>query len=74
MDYQFLLAEGFGLKEGNASFNPYFNGLSILTCGNVVDRARFKQGFNPYFNGLSILTTPHPLNIIVDNVTFQSLF
>ena len=56
MDYQFLrmaiLKNGIDLE----SFNPYFNGLSILTIPAKELRSKKWGGFNPYFNGLSILT------------------
>ena len=39
------------------SFNPYFNGYSILTESRKRDIFNFDtEGFNPYFNGYSILT------------------
>ena len=38
------------------SFNPYFNGFTILTM-SILTIHKFKiYRFNPYFNGFTILT------------------
>ena len=46
----------FILNQFIKSFNPYFNGYTTFTMGNINLKDAAIGGFNPYFNGYTTFT------------------